>query len=60
MFSVVEHLAFQNEAARSDSSEEHDGFDRTERHKLLRSFRNVKALRIDNGPVEDLAHCLEL
>jgi hypothetical protein len=41
-------------------SEEHNEVDRTEWRKLLRSFRNVKTLRIGNGLVEELSRCLRL
>ena len=44
----------------SQSSEEHNQADRTECRRLLGSFRNVKTLRIDEGPVEELSYCLEL
>ena len=59
MFSAVEHLILQHEV-HGRSSEEHNEVDRTEWHRLLRPFRNVKTLRIDNGLVEDLSHCLQL
>jgi hypothetical protein len=59
LFSVVEHLTFEHKV-HSQSSEEHNEVDRTEWRKLLRPFRNVKTLRIDNGLVEQLSRCLEL
>jgi hypothetical protein len=59
MFSAVEHLTLEHEE-HSQSSEEHNEVDRTEWRKLLRSFRNVKTLRIDNGLIEELSHCLRL
>ena len=59
LFSVVEHLTFEHQV-HSRSSEEHNEVDRTEWRKLLRPFRNVKTLRIDNGLVEQLSRCLEL
>jgi hypothetical protein len=57
MFSVVEHLTLKHEAHRL-SSEEHNAVDRTEWHKLLRSFNNVKTLRIGTGLVEELSRSL--
>ncbi|KAI0278463.1 hypothetical protein BGY98DRAFT_1096703 [Russula aff. rugulosa BPL654] len=59
MFSTVEHLTFEHEA-HSQSSEEHNEVDRTEWRKLLRSFRNVKTLSIENGLIEELSRCLSL
>ena len=59
MFSAVEHLILQHEV-HGRSSEEHNEVDRTEWRRLLRPFRNVKTLRIDNGLVKDLSHCLQL
>ena len=59
MFSAVEHLTLQHEVHRR-SSEEHNEFDRNEWRRLLRPFRNVKTLCIDNGLVEDLSRCLQL
>jgi hypothetical protein len=58
-FSAVEHLTLAHEV-HSQSSEEHNEVDRTEWRKLLRSFRNVKTLRIGNGLVEELSRCLRL
>ena len=58
-FSAVEHLSLGHEE-HSRSSEEHNEVDRTEWRKLLRPFRNVKTLWIDNGLVEQLTRCLEL
>jgi hypothetical protein len=57
--SAVEHLTFEHEV-HSRSSEEHNEVDRTEWHKLLRPFRNVKTLYFGNGIVEQLSRCLEL
>jgi hypothetical protein len=57
--SAVEHLTLEHEV-HSLSSEEHSEVDRTEWHKLLRSFRNVKTLWIGNGLVGQLSCCLEL
>jgi hypothetical protein len=59
IFSAVEHLTLKHKV-HSDSSEEHDGVDRTEWHKLLKSFRNVKTLRVDDGLVEELSRCLRM
>jgi hypothetical protein len=59
IFSAVEHLTFVHEV-HSRSSEEHDEVDRTEWRKLLRSFSNVKTLRIDDGLVRELSRCLRL
>ena len=58
-FSAVEHLTFVH-TVHSRSSEEHNEVDRTEWRKLLRPFRNVKTLWIDEGLVEQLSRCLEL
>jgi hypothetical protein len=59
IFSAVEHLTLSYEA-HSQSSEEHNEVDRAEWRKLLRSFTNVKTLRIDNGLVKELSRCLRL
>ena len=59
MFSAVEHLTLSYEA-HSQSSEEHNEVDRTKWHKLLRSFGNVKTLRIEDGLVRELSRCLRL
>jgi hypothetical protein len=59
MFSAVEHLTLVLEED-SHPSREHNEVDRAEWRKLLRSFSNVKALRIDDGLVEDLSRCLRL
>jgi hypothetical protein len=59
LFSAVEHLTFEHKV-HSRSSEEHNEVDRTEWRKLLRPFRNVKTLWIDEGLVEQLSRCLEL
>ena len=39
---------------------EHNEADRTEWRKLLKSFRNVKILHIDNGLVGELSRCLDV
>ena len=59
MLSAVEHLGLGHRE-HNQSSEEHNEADPTEWRKLLRSFKNVKALRIGEGLVEELSHCLEL
>jgi hypothetical protein len=59
VFSVVEHLTLKHKV-HDDSSEEHDGADRTEWHKLLKSFSHVKTLRVDDGLVEELSRCLRM
>ena len=59
IFPAVERLVLQHHI-RGESSEEHNEVDRAEWRKLLRPFSNVKTLRIQNGLVKDLSHCLEL
>ena len=59
IFSTVERLGLQY-SKHSESSEGHNEADSTEWRKFFRPFSNVKTLRIDNGLVEDLSHCLEL
>ena len=59
VLSAVEQLTFEHEV-HGQSSEEHNEVDRTEWLKLLSSFRNVKALRIAKGLVEELTRCLQL
>ena len=59
MFSAVEHLTLSH-GVHSQSSEEHNEVDRTEWRKLLRSFNNVKTLRIHRRLVEELSRCLRL
>jgi hypothetical protein len=59
MFSTVEHLALGHEE-HGRSSEEHNEVERTEWRKLLRSFSNVKTLRIEKGLVGELSRCLQL
>jgi hypothetical protein len=61
MFSAVEHLTLEHEV-HTRSSKEHDEVDRIEWHYFLRSFRNVKTLRVDDGQhglVEELSRCLQ-
>jgi hypothetical protein len=59
IFSTVEHLTLKYEV-HSLSSEEHNEVDRTEWHKFLKSFSNVKTLRVDDGLVKELSHSLRL
>jgi hypothetical protein len=59
IFHAVEHLALTHKV-HSRSSEEHNEVDRTEWRKLLRSFSNVKTLRIGHGLVGELSRCLPL
>ena len=59
MFSTVEHLSLRL-WIHSRSSEEHNEVDRAEWRKLLRSFGNVKTLRVHRGLVEELSRCLRL
>jgi len=54
MFSTVEHLTLEHEE-HSQSSEEHNEVDWAEWYKLLRSFDNVKTLRIDERLAEELS-----
>jgi hypothetical protein len=58
VLSSVEHLMLQHEV-HDLSTEEHNEVDRTEWRNFLRSFSNVKTLRIENGLVEELSHCLQ-
>ena len=57
--SAVDHLTLER-SVHSQSSEEHNEADPTEWRNLLRSFRNVKTLRVAKGLVEELSRCLEL
>ncbi|KAF8496768.1 hypothetical protein F5888DRAFT_1907148 [Russula emetica] len=59
VFSAVERLTLEHEV-HSQSSEEVDGVDRIEWRNLLRSFSSVKILRVEDGLVEELSHCLRL
>ena len=58
VFSAVEHLTIRHEE-HTQSSEGHNEVDRTEWHRLLRPFSNVKTLRIGNGLVEEFSRCLQ-
>jgi hypothetical protein len=53
--STVEHLTFEHD-------EDHDEpeVDRTEWHRLLKSFINVKTLSVDDRLVDELSRCLRL
>jgi hypothetical protein len=59
IFFTVEQLTLEH-MEHSRSSEEHNEVERTEWRKLLRSFSNVKTLRIDKGLVGQLSRCLQL
>ena len=59
VFTTVEHLALEHEV-HGLSSEEHNEVDRTEWHKLLRSFSKVKTLRIGDGLVREVSRSLRL
>jgi len=59
IFSAVEQLTLVHEV-HSQSSKEHNDVDRTEWHKLLKPFSNVKTLYIDDGLDEELSRCLQL
>ena len=59
ILSPVEHLTLEREV-HDWSSEEHNEVDRTEWRKLLRSFSNVKTLRVEDGLAKELARCLRL
>jgi hypothetical protein len=59
VFSAVESLTLVHEV-HSQSSEEHNDVDRIDWRNLLRSFINVKTLRVDDGLIEELSRCLRL
>jgi hypothetical protein len=59
IFSAVERLTVKHKV-HVRSSEEHNKVDRTEWHKFLRPFKNVKSLHIGDGLVEQLSRSLEL
>ena len=59
VLSPVEHLTLGHEV-HSQSSEEHNHVDRVEWRNLLRSFSNVKTLRVGHGLIEELSRCLRL
>jgi hypothetical protein len=59
IFSSVEHLTLSHKV-HSQSSEEHNEVERTQWLKFLRSFSNVKTLRVDDDLVRELSRCLRL
>ena len=59
VFSTVEHLTLEHQA-HGHSSEEHNDVDRIEWRHLLRSFSNVKTLRVEDRLVKEISHCLRL
>ena len=59
MFSTVEHLTLGHNV-HSRSSEEHNEVNRDEWRKLLRSFSNVKTLRVHHRLVDELSRSLRL
>jgi hypothetical protein len=59
MFSAVEHLTLSYKA-HTQSFEEHNEVDRTELRGILRSFSNVKTLRVEGGLDGIIAGCLRL
>jgi hypothetical protein len=59
LFSNVVDLTL-NYREHTSLSEWQNQVDCTQWHELLGSFRNVKTLRIHNGLVRDLSHCLQL
>ena len=58
-FSTVKHLTVTHQE-HSLSSEGHNEVDRSEWRKLLRSFRNVKTLRIEDGLIGEFSRSLRL
>ena len=59
VLTAVEHLSLEHEL-HGQSSEEHNDVGRSEWRKLLRSFSNVKTLRVEDGLVDELSRCLRL
>jgi hypothetical protein len=59
IFPAVEKLALYHKV-HNRSSEEHNHVDHAEWHKLLRSFNNVKNLRVEDGLAEKLSRSLLL
>ena len=57
VFSAVEHLTLRRRV-HGQSPEERNNVDRVEWRKLLRSFSNVKTLRVDDALVKELSRCL--
>jgi hypothetical protein len=63
VLSAVEHLTLDLDHDvhwHSQSSDEHNGVGRIEWRNLLRSFGNVKTLRVEDRLIEELSHCLQL
>jgi hypothetical protein len=54
VFSPVGRVTLEHEVVHSQSSEEHNDVDRIEWRNLLKSFGNVKTLRVEDGLVEEL------
>ncbi|KAF8489509.1 hypothetical protein F5888DRAFT_1745434 [Russula emetica] len=59
VFSPVEHLTLKHKT-HSQSSEEHNTVDRAGWRKVLRSFSNMKTLRVDDGFIQGLSRCLQM
>ena len=59
VFSAVDHLTLANQPLNL-SPEGHNQVDRTQWHTILRSFRNVKALRIGDELVGEISRSLQL
>ena len=59
IFSTVEHLTLEH-GEHSRSSEEHNEVERSEWRKLLRSFSNVKSLRVGDGLVKEVSRSLQM
>ncbi|KAH9981792.1 hypothetical protein BJV74DRAFT_952824 [Russula compacta] len=58
-FSAVEHISLHYDSKFTRSEDWENAADRTQWRELLRSFGNVKTLRVpNNGPVTQVAHCL--
>ena len=59
VFSAVEHLTLRRDVHRQ-IYEEHLGVNRIQWRGLLKSFNNVKTLRVEDGLVRRLSRCLRL
>jgi hypothetical protein len=59
VFSAVEHLTLEHKV-HGRSFEVYNDVYRIEWRKLLRSFRNVKTLRVEDGLVKEISRCLRL
>ena len=57
LFSALECLTLVH-GVHGQSSEEYNDVDRIEWRNLLRWFSNVKILRVEDGLIEELSHCL--